>query len=85
VKITGTNLFALGRLFGVVTVHGRNSRDTGCPQVLLRSVPNRIEATSRTHLKRCIAAGLLDVQGSQLILTDAGHEALIELMERHTR
>src|SRR5579859_6193408 len=37
---------------------------------------NRIPATSRPHIKRCVLAGLVEVAGASLRLTEAGKAAL---------
>ena len=70
---TSTNRFALGEI--VI----RNGGAT--------VFPNRIEATERTHLKRCIAAGLLTVADrAHLALTPAGVKtALRELRDAERR
>jgi len=39
-------------------------------------VPNKIEPTSATHLRRCLRAGLFTVDGQDLVLTPAGRTAL---------
>jgi hypothetical protein len=39
-------------------------------------VSNQVEPTSAPHLRRCLRAGLLDVDGAELVLTDAGIAAL---------
>jgi hypothetical protein len=41
-----------------------------------RTIPNRVEKTSLAHLRRCMAAGLVEARGAQLVLTDAGVEAV---------
>ena len=40
------------------------------------TAPNRIEATSVPHLRRCLKAGLVTVKGPDLVLTPAGVEAV---------
>lgn len=37
---------------------------------------NRIPSTSVPHLRRCLKAGLVVVEGTELVLTDAGREAV---------
>lgn len=71
-KITSLNLWVLGQLFAVNT----NDADATQLDSVVRDVPNQIESTSAAHLRRCIKAGLLDVSGKRLLLTDAGVEAL---------
>jgi hypothetical protein len=44
--------------------------------------PNRIEATSTAHMRRCLKAGLVVVEGTELVLTEAGIEALAAAARR---
>jgi hypothetical protein len=44
-------------------------------------ISNRIEPTAVSHIRRCLAAGLVVVDGHQLRLTDAGLEAVLEQIE----
>jgi len=60
---THTNLFALREAF---TVDGE----------LASRVPNSLRPSSLPHLRRCLAAGLVRVEGRELALTDAGVAAL---------
>lgn len=41
-------------------------------------VPNQVKPTNAPHLRRCFKAGLLEVQGRELVLTLKGAEALVE-------
>jgi hypothetical protein len=59
--VTGTNLFALTQM---VVEHGG-------PEF-----PSRVPAVDAPHLKRCLAAGLVEVVGSKARLTPAGREAV---------
>lgn len=38
--------------------------------------PNAIERVSAPHMRRCLKAGLFEVRGRVLVLTDAGRKAL---------
>lgn len=62
-KITDTNLFALGRAFGG---HVSLPADT------------RFDVATMPHLRRCVTAGLvaLSADRSQMVLTAAGIDAL---------
>lgn len=60
---THTNLFALREAF------------TGGGELASR-VPNSLPPTRLPHLRRCLAAGLVRVEGRELTLTDAGVAAL---------
>lgn len=62
-KITDTNLFALGRAFG---------GQTALPAA------TRFDAVTIPHLRRCVAAGLVELSAdrSQMVLTPPGIEAL---------
>jgi hypothetical protein len=40
-------------------------------------ISNQISPAHVSHLRRCIKAGLIRVEGSQLVLTEAGQAALI--------
>lgn len=62
VNVTHTNLFALAEL---VMKHGGHAR-----------FPNAIEAVDRPHIKRCIDAGYVNVEGRELALTPYGKEAV---------
>lgn len=59
--VTGTNLFALTQM---VLKHGG-------PEF-----PARVSAVDAPHLKRCVAAGLIEVEGSRARLTSAGRDAV---------
>lgn len=54
-----------------------------------RSFPNQIYAIDKPHIRRCIEAGLVEPEGRQLVLTDAGVERvaddLIQDIEREQR
>ena len=39
-------------------------------------VSNRLPASNYSHLQRCLKLGLISVEGNELVLTDAGREAL---------
>lgn len=41
-------------------------------------VPNQLKPTNVPHIRRCLKAGLLEVQGRELVLTLKGAEALVE-------
>ena len=43
---------------------------------------NRVDAVSAPHLRRCIAAGLVRVEGRELVLTEAGQAARAVAVER---
>ena len=58
--VTGTNLFALTQM---VVKHGG-------PEF-----PSRVDAVDAPHLKRCLAAGLIEVVGNKAQLTPAGRAA----------
>lgn len=57
---TDTNLFALTEL---VLRHGGRSHFS-----------NRVDGVDAPHIKRCLAAGLLEVIGRELVLTPRGTE-----------
>jgi hypothetical protein len=59
--VTGINLFALTQL---VVKHGG-------PEF-----SNRLEAVDHPHIKRCLAAGLVESVGNKLRLTPSGREAV---------
>lgn len=61
--LTGTNLFALKQL---VLTHGG-------PEF-----PSRVPAVDAPHLKRCVAAGLIEVEGNRARLTPAGRVAVAD-------
>jgi len=56
------NLHVLARSFGFV----------GGPD----RIPNAIESASVPHVRRCLRAGLVEVDGAELALTDAGRRTL---------
>lgn len=60
--VTGTNLFALTQM---VIEHG--------PEF-----PSRVPAVDAPHLKRCVAAGLIEVEGSRARLTSVGREIVAD-------
>jgi len=72
--VTGTNLFALKEM---VVKHGG-------PEF-----PSRVEAVDAPHLKRCLAAGLIEVVGNRARLTPAGRvavaDAIISDIERKSK
>ncbi len=74
---TGTNVFALRRLF-----QGYPGPYTKPEPAVQDRVPNRIESVSVPHIKRCLKAGLCRIEGQMLVLTDAGKEAIKDY-ERH--
>lgn len=41
-----------------------------------RAPADRVPATDEPHLRRCLKAGLMTVEGRELVLTDAGREAI---------
>jgi hypothetical protein len=61
--VTGTNLFALKEM---VVEHGG-------PEF-----PSRVAAVHAPHLKRCLAAGLIEVVGNKVRLTAAGRVAVAD-------
>lgn len=61
--ITAVNLYALGRMFGETAEAGARA-------------PNQVDPTSAPHLRRCLKAGLLEVDKHELVLTPAGAAAL---------
>jgi len=63
--VTGTNLFALTQL---VVQHGG-------PEF-----PSRLSAVDAPHIKRCVAAGLVEVVGNKARLTPAGREAVADVL-----
>jgi hypothetical protein len=63
--VTGTNLFALTQL---VVQHGG-------PEF-----PTRLDAVDAPHIKRCLAAGLVEVVGNRARLTPAGREAVADAL-----
>lgn len=63
--LTGTNLFALTQM--VV--------EYGGPEF-----PSRVPAVDAPHLKRCLAAGLVEIVGSKARLTPAGREAVADAL-----
>jgi hypothetical protein len=60
VRITPTNLFALRETFPVGT----------------ERAPARQPSVIYPHLKRCLTAGLIALDGADIVLTDAGRAAL---------
>lgn len=64
---TGTNVFALRDMFR----KGEVDR-----------VPNRIASVDAPHIRRCIGAGLARVEGTELVLTDAGKKAIADYMKK---
>jgi hypothetical protein len=63
--VTGTNLFALKEMV----------LDHGGPEF-----PSRVEAVHAPHLKRCLAAGLIEVVGAKARLTADGRAAVADLI-----
>ena len=63
--VTGTNLFALTQM---VVEHGG-------PEF-----PSRVPAVDAPHLKRCLAAGFVEVVGSKARLTPTGREAVADAL-----
>jgi hypothetical protein len=72
--VTSTNLFALTQM---VVKHGG-------PEF-----PSRVDAVDAPHLKRCLAAGLIEIVGNKARLTSAGRtsvgDALIQDIAREER
>jgi hypothetical protein len=65
--VTGTNLFALTKM---VVEHGG-------PEF-----PSRVPAVDAPHLKRCLAAGLVEVVGGKARLTPTGRSAVVDEIEK---
>jgi len=38
---------------------------------------NRVESTSAPHIRRCLGADLIRVEGVEIVLTDAGRAAIV--------
>lgn len=67
--ITGTNIFALAKL--VLEAGGRST------------FSNRLHATDLPHIKRTLAAGLVEVSSpTTLTLTPSGHEAVLRELRK---